>query len=187
MSLKEFIYSVVPLSEEVMQDVLQYFELVEYPKSYAILHQGQTCKYLYFIEKGLARSFYVNEKGKEITIWFFTGGNLMVSLESFFQQKPGVYQMELLENSVLYRISYADLHFLFDRYHQMERFGRLVELQLMTNMIEKLNALQFQTAKQRYRFLIDKYPDIAFRAPLGHIASYLGITQETLSRIRADF
>ncbi len=186
MALKDYIHSIVPLPEPVMQDVLQSFEKISLPKNTQILSQGKTCKYLYFIEKGLGRSYYINEKGKDVTVWFFSDQNIMVSVESFFQQKSSLYQMELLEDSQLYRISYSDLHKLFDKYHEMERFGRLVAIQLLSNLVEKLNAIQFQTAKQRYQFLIQKYPDIAYRAPLGHIASYLGITQETLSRIRAE-
>ncbi len=186
MTLRDYIYSIVPLENQVMQDVVQSFEQLQLPKGTQILSQGKTCQYLYFIEKGLARSYYINEKGRDITIWFFSDNNLMLSLESFFQQKPGLYQIELLEKSDLYRISYEGLHHLFDRYHGMERFGRLVSIELLNNAVKKLNAIQFQTAQQRYEFLIQKYPDIAYRAPLGHIASYLGITQETLSRIRAN-
>ncbi len=186
MKLEKFIQSVVDMPQSVLQEMCGYFKKVNLPKGTQILEQGQTCKKLYFIEKGLARSYYYNEKGKDVTVWFFSDNNLMVSVESFFQQKPSLYQMELLENSITYEISYDNLQKLFDKYHCVERFGRRVSIDLLTDLVDKLNAIQFQTAKERYAFLIDKYPDIAYRAPLGHIASYLGITQETLSRIRSE-
>jgi len=185
MKLKDFILSVVNLPDKVLAEMLSVFTPTKLPKGTQILQQGKTCKKLFYIEKGLARSYYYNEKGKDVTVWFFSDNNIMVSVESFFQQKPSLYHMELLEDSTLYYISNQKLQQLFDKYHCIERFGRLLAIQLLTDVVEKLNAIQFQTAKERYNFLIKKYPDIAFRAPLGHIASYLGITQETLSRIRA--
>jgi len=186
MKLQDFIRSVIDLPQDAMAAIQQAFTKTEMPKGTKILRQGQTCKKLFYLEKGLGRSYYYNEKGKDVTVWFFSDDNIMVSVESFFQQKPSLYDMELLENSSLHYITYQDLQNLFDQYHSIERFGRLLAIQLLTDVVEKLNAIQFQTAKERYHFLIQKYPDIAYRAPLGHIASYLGITQETLSRIRAE-
>ena len=185
MKLKDFILSIVSLPDNALAEMLSAFTPINLPKGTQILQQGKTCKKLFYIEKGLARSYYYNEKGKDVTVWFFSDNNIMVSVESFFQQTPSLYHMELLEDSTLYFSDYQKLQELFDKYHSIERFGRLLATQLLTDVVEKLNAIQFQTAKERYNFLIEKYPDIAYRAPLGHIASYLGITQETLSRIRA--
>ena len=186
MKIEKFINSIVEMPPEALQEMKDSFTAIELPKGTQILNQGKTCKKLFFIEKGLARSYYYNEKGKDVTVWFFSDNNIMVSVESFFQQKPSLYHMELLEDSKLYYITYDKLQSLFDKYHSIERFGRLLSIRLLTDVVEKLNAIQFQTAKERYQFLIKKYPDIAYRAPLGHIASYLGITQETLSRIRSE-
>ncbi len=186
MSIEDFINKIVPIPTVILGEIKTSFEKIEYPKGYKIIEQGQVCKYLYFIEKGLGRSYFTNEKGKNITAWFFAENDVMTVVESFFQQKPSQYELEILEETTLYRISYSELHKLFDKYHEVERFGRVLSIKLLIDVAHKLNALQFQTAKERYRFLIDKYPNIAYRAPLGHIASYLGITQETLSRIRSQ-
>jgi CRP-like cAMP-binding protein len=186
MKLENFIKSVTELSDNALEEMLDSFKKVDYPKGTQLLDRGKTCQKLFYLEKGLARSYYYNEKGKDITVWFFTDNNIMVSAESFFQQKSSLYDMELLEDSNLYYITFDQLQSLFNKYHCIERFGRLLAIKLLTQVVDKLNAVQFQTAKERYQFLIQKYPDIAYRAPLGHIASYLGITQETLSRIRAE-
>jgi CRP-like cAMP-binding protein len=186
MSLEKFINEIIPLSKESFEKIEDSFEKIDLPKGHKLIEQGQVCKYLYFIEKGLGRSYFINEKGKNITAWFFAENDVMTVVESFFQQKPSLYEIELLEDTSLYRISFKELQKLFDKYHLAERFGRLLLIKLLIDVAHKLNALQFQTAKERYQFLIDKYPNIAYRAPLGHIASYLGITQETLSRIRAQ-
>ncbi len=186
MALEDFINEIMPVPKNAFEEIKKHFEKVEFKKGEKLIKQGKTCKYLYFIEKGLGRSHFFNEKGKDITAWFFAENDVMTVVKSFFQQKPSKYEIELLEDTTLYRISYKELHKLFDKYPLVERFGRLLSIKLLMDVADKLNAIQFHTAKERYTFLLDKYPNIAYRAPLGHIASYLGITQETLSRIRAQ-
>ncbi len=186
MSIEHFINEIMPVPKDLFDEIKTNFEKIELKKGEKLVEQGRICKYLYFIEKGMGRSHFYNEKGKDITAWFFAENDVMTVVESFFQQKPGRYEIELLEDTVLYRISYNELQKLFDRYPLVERFGRLLSIKLLMDVADKLNAIQFHTAKERYEFLIKKYPNIAYRAPLGHIASYLGITQETLSRIRAQ-
>ncbi len=185
MPLENFINTIIQIPENILLEVKEKFVKKEFSKGDKIVEQGKVCKYLYFIEKGLSRSYYINEKGKDITVWFFAENDIMTGVESFFQQKPSMYEMEFLEDSIVYQISYDDLNELFDKYHIIERFGRLLAIQLLTEVADKLNAMQFQSAKERYLFMIKKFPNISYRAPLGHIASYLGITQETLSRIRS--
>ena len=68
----------------------------------------------------------------------------------------------------------------------MEKLGRLISIEMLTKIVNKLNAIQFQTARERYDYMLAEFPDIAHQVPLGHIASYLGMTQETLSRIRRN-
>ncbi len=186
MAIEDFINEITPLPDDILLEVKEKFIKKEFSKGDKIIEQGKVCKYLYFIEHGLARSYYINEKGKDITVWFFAENNVMTGVESFFQRKPSMYEMEFLENSIVYAISYQNLNLLFDKYHELERFGRLLSIRLLTEVVDKLIAMQFQSAKERYQFMINKFPNISYRAPLGHIASYLGITQETLSRIRAQ-
>ena len=110
----------------------------------------------------------------------------MSSVDSFFQQNPSLYYLETLEDSVLYSITKNEMDILFAKYHKMEQLGRLDSIEMLTKVTNKLNAIQFQTAKQRYEYMLEEFPDISHRVPLGYIASYLGMTQETLSRIRAE-
>ncbi len=110
----------------------------------------------------------------------------MSSVDSFFQQSPSLYYLEVLEDSLLYSISKQDLDGLFAKYPKMEKLGRLVSIEMLTKVANKLNAIQFQTARERYDYMLAEFPDIVHQVPLGHIASYLGMTQETLSRIRKN-
>ena len=184
MNLSEFLHSLIPFSTEELADITSHFKKENISKNTMLIEQGQISKKLYFVEKGMGRSYYLKEDGKEVTQWFFGIGKFMTTVDSFFQQTPSLYFLETLEDSILYSISKEDMDLLFSKYHKMEQLGRLVSIEMLTKVVNKLNAIQFQTARERYDYMLAEFPDISYRVPLGHIASYLGMTQETLSRIR---
>ncbi len=155
------------------------------PKNHIILKQGQVCNYLYFVEKGLLRLFYFQE-GKDISDYFATENSLIGGIDSFFSRKPSNKIIETLEASKLLAISFDDLENLFAKHHDLERVGRLLSVGAFLTMQDRLFAIQFRTATQRYNDLIESSPSIIQRVSLGHIASFLGITQVTLSRIRGQ-
>ena len=103
---------------------------------------------------------------------------------AFIAQKPGYEGIELLESCVLYSISYAQLQTLYRKYPALNLAGRLLTERYYLELEERTRSLQFQTATERYALLLAQQPGLLQRASLGHIASYLGISQETLSRIR---
>lgn len=184
MSITDFLSTLIPFTKDELNDISDHFKKESVPKNQILVRQGDICKSLYFIEQGMGRSYYLNENGKEITQWFFGIGKFMSSVDSFFQQSPSLYYLEVLEDSIVYSISKKEIDALFSKYHKMEKLGRLVTIEMLTKMVNKLNAIQFQTARERYDYMLAEFPDIAHQVPLGHIASYLGMTQETLSRIR---
>ena len=184
MNISDFLKALVPFTNDELDDILKHFKKEAVPKNQILVRQGEVSKTLYFIESGLGRSYYLNQAGKEITQWFFGSGKFMGSADSFFQQCPSLYFIEVLEDTVIYSITKEKLDELFDTYPKMEKLGRLVTTEMLTKVVNKLNAIQFQTAKERYEYMLAEFPDIAYQVSLGHIASYLGMTQETLSRIR---
>jgi len=186
MNLTDTLKHIVPFPQEELHDIVSHFKKESVGKNQTLVREGQICTKLYFIEHGAGRSLYLKEDGKEITQWFFTEGKFMSSIESFFQQIPSIYYLEMLEDSVVYSITRENLDRLFEKYHNMEKFGRLLSTEMLTRVVNKLNALQFQTARERYEYMLTEFPDISTRVPLGYIASYLGMTQETLSRIRRN-
>lgn len=186
MTLPDFLNHIVAFPQEELDDIVSHFEKETVEKNQTLVREGQVCSKLYFIEKGVGRSYYLKKDGKEITQWFFIEGKFMSSIESFFQQNPSLYYLEVLEDSVLYSISRQKIDLLFSRYQNMEKFGRLLSTEMLTKVVNKLSAIQFQTARERYDYMLTEFPDISYRVPLGHIASYLGMTQETLSRIRRN-
>ena len=184
MDLSSFFLSLTTIDSDELQDIVSHFEEEIIPKNTLLIREGQVCKKLYYVKKGMGRSYYLKADGKEVTQWFFGVGKFMTSVDSFFQQSPSLYYLETLEDSIIYSISNTQMDLLLSKYHKMEQIARLASIEMLTKVVNKLNAIQFQTARERYEYMLAEFPDISYRVPLGHIASYLGMTQETLSRLR---
>lgn len=158
---------------------------VQLAKHDYLVQEGTVCNHLYFLERGCLRGYY-NLDGKEITYWFGFENNFVTSFYSFISRKPCIENIQLLEDATLWRISFEALHSLFDTHHDLERLVRIINEQYYIRLEERLIAMQFKSARERYEQLIGASPHILQRIALGQIASYLGISQETLSRIRSQ-
>lgn len=157
----------------------------EVGKGTLLVREGSVCPYVYYIERGLTRTFY-DKEGKDITDWISMDGDFAVSIVSFLTGMPDRRGIETLEPCLLYAFHHDDLERLYDRYHPLERLGRMLVSQGLIQMQQRFDALHFATARERYARLLAEKPDLLLRVPLGILASFLGITQETLSRIRSQ-
>ncbi|MEI9943526.1 MAG: Crp/Fnr family transcriptional regulator [Chitinophagaceae bacterium] len=175
-----------PLSIEAQHALQDCFEQVVFSKNEFLLTEGKICRHLYFLQQGALRGFY-NLEGKEITHWFGFENDFVTSFHSFITQEPAVENIQLLEGSVLWAISKETLDKLFDKHHEIERLVRIAYEKYYIRLEERYVNAQFKTAAELYENLLQQTPHILERVPLGHIASYLGISQETLSRIRSRF
>ena len=171
---------------ELVEKLYNAFEPISLKKGTTVYREGEVCKYLYFIEKGALRSYYIDTKGRNISHWFSFENEIITEPKSFFKQSKSNYFLEALEDVEIRRINLKTLNKLFKESHEIEKFGRLLTLQLLIDVNDKLLDLQFKSAKERYTSLIEQHPDIFLRISLGHIASYIGITQQSLSRIRTE-
>lgn len=160
-------------------------ERSEFPKGTVLVKPDTICHYLYFIEKGLTRTYYFKD-GKDITDWLSPENTFAVSIISFITRTPDRRAIELLEPSVLLSIHIDELEKLCATHHDIERMTRLFLSFGLVQLQQKFDDLHFETALQRYQNLMTTNPTLIQRVPLGMIASYLGITQETLSRIRSQ-
>ncbi len=147
------------------------------------MREGKTCRHLYFLQQGCLRGFY-NLDGKEITHWFAFENDFVTSFYSFITLQPAVENIQLLENCTLWSISKDSLTNLMNRYTDIERLVRIAYETYYLRLEERFINGQFKTAVERYSDLLQHTPHIVERVPLGCIASYLGISQETLSRVR---
>ncbi len=152
-------------------------------KSATIVKEHQSADKLYFIVEGCFRVFYLKE-GKDITDWFAFENDFVSSINSFFYSIPSQHVIETVERTTFLEISRTDVFKLTENHHCFETLARKVITQIMLQLQSRIVSLQFETAQQKYNNLITMRPDITQRIPLMHIASYLGITLETLSRIR---
>lgn len=160
------------------------FQLIEIEKGGLIQKEGQVANFLYYFSEGSARSFYIREK-RDITVSFTLEGEFLTSMYSFVTRKTSYENIEALENCVLYRISYEDLQNLFLVFPEIEHVYRVLLEQYYIILEERLVFSKFKAAKVRYLELMDKAPQIIQKASVGHIASYLDMSIETLSRVRS--
>lgn len=171
------------LSSGSKQALSSCLKRLEFPKGHTIVGQNTICNYLYFVESGLTRTYYLKD-GKDVTDWISDENSFACSIISFINRKPDRRAIELLESSVFFALHYDDMETLSSKYHDIETlFRKLVSFGLV-QLQQKFDDLHFSTALQRYQTLITTHPTFIQRVPLGIIASYLGITRETLTRIR---
>lgn len=171
------------LTVECKSDLENSCKLLCLDKLSIIVKDGQFADKMYFIVSGCVRAFY-HKDGKEITDWFAFEGDFMSSINSFYQNVSSKHNIELLEQTTFLEITRETIFTLTDKHHCFERLGRIAVTKTMLQLHERIVSIQFETAQQKYESLINMRPDIVQRVPLTYIASHLGITLETLSRIR---
>jgi len=149
-----------------------------------ILQQDDVCKNLIFVEKGLLRSYSVDEKGNEHILQFAPEGWWIADLFSFFTGENSAYNIDAIEDSELLLITNPAIEQLYERVPKFERYFRILTQNNMVAMQKRLTSELSSSAEEKYLKLISAYPNIVARVPQHMIASFLGLTPETLSRIR---
>lgn len=172
------------LSKDSQEQVLAISHLLHLKKNEILQPIGHTCKTIYFVQKGIARIFYYKD-GIDITECFAFENQIIARVDSLFTQHPSQKGIQIIEDTELVAINATALFKLYDEYHDIERLFRKVFEQGYVDTINRLESLQFHTAEERYVHLLKEMPDVLQRVPLKYIAAYLGITQVSLSRIRA--
>ena len=181
--LNEIVGLYAPLSMECQQEFLINSKISTFKKGEIVIREGQFSKKAYLIVQGCARAYYLKD-GKDISDWFTFENQFMVAVVSFFSKKPSPHYVEFVEDSIAYEFSKDIVDKLSNKHHDFERLMSKVVTETMLGLCERLYTIQFNKAEERYKHLLSIYPNITNRIPLTHIASYLGITLETLSRIR---
>ncbi|MEP0266757.1 Crp/Fnr family transcriptional regulator [Dokdonia sp.] len=157
----------------------------KFTKGHLLCETGNICDHLYIIISGITRMFYYKEN-KDITVHFCTEQETASVFESYVKREKSKFNIEALEDVEAMEISFFDIENVLIKNPKFERFGRLFVQQLHLNLIERINDLHFHNAKERYEKLLERKPYLFQRVPLKHLASYLNITPETLSRIRGS-
>lgn len=144
---------------------------------------GHTCKTIYFINNGIARIYYFKD-GIDVTENFFFENSIIARVESLFTGKPSRKAIQVLEDAEITGINANLLFKLYDSFPEIERLFRKIFEAAYVETVHRIEGIQFHTAEERYKALLQEAPDILKRVPLKYVASYLGITQVSLSRIR---
>ncbi|MDT7832624.1 Crp/Fnr family transcriptional regulator [Flavobacteriaceae bacterium S356] len=178
-----YIKTYISLSAEAENTIKELAKAIVFPKGTMLAEEGKTSRHLYYMESGTVRT-YLYQKGKDITHWIYPEGGMITSWHSYLLKKPSTEYIEVTEESKLISLSYDDWQELYLKHPELERFVRLMLEEQIAAIDEFYKGYYFLSAKEKYELLIAVFPSITQRANLGHIASMLGITQETLSRIR---
>lgn len=172
------------LPEDCIQELITQCKILVFDKEEEIIKTGQYSDKTYYVAAGSARAFYIKENGKEVTEWFAFNGEFICSVNSFFQNTPSTFSISSVEPVVLLEISRTTANYLSDKYRAFERLEKKVITHTLIKLQQRISALQFEDARHKYENLKNTQSGILRRIPLSYIASYLGITLETLSRIR---
>ena len=172
-----------PVSDESIRLLKEQITLCHLPKRYRLVEAGKYCKAAYFIEKGMTRSFWL-VNGEEITTSFSCEGGIVFSMDELYYGKPSEEYVETLEEVTAYRISLTSLLHLFQTNIELANWGRVIHQDEYRRLHRSHKERLTLAAKERYEAFQEQFPQICQRAQLGYIASYLGITLPTLSRIR---
>ena len=154
-------------------------------KGELLIGPDMNATFLAFIRQGAFRVYFYNEKGNEITTWFSFEGMFVTDLLSFYQETPAKFYVEAIERSEVYMVQKERLESLYHEYPAYREFGRKFAERGMVLLMERMLALQTKSAEERYKELWEQ-PQFMQKIPLKYLATYLGITDSSLSRIRKN-
>jgi CRP-like cAMP-binding protein len=174
----------VTLTSDEAELLKQFFTPKKVRKRQYMLNEGEVCKYNLFVAKGLLRAFGVEENGYEQVVQFAVEGWWISDLNSFFSGDVAVYNIEALEDCELLLLTRQSMDEMLEKLPKMERYFRLLMQNHIVALRQRIIASQRHSAEERYIRLIEGFPTILVRVPQQYIASYLGMTPETLSRVR---
>ncbi|WP_019502259.1 Crp/Fnr family transcriptional regulator [Pseudanabaena sp. PCC 6802] len=176
----------VILSSKHQEELSKLVKRQELPKNAVLQELGETSNYLHFVEEGTVRAIYYQDS-KEITAWFGFAGDFVSSFYSFVSRKPSPEKIVTISDCKLISISYETLQFLYEKDIIWNKLGRLITERYYMECQERILSLQSMSAAERYDNVLDRRPDILKKVKLGHLASYLGMAQANLSRLRSTW
>ena len=179
--LRDFLAFYLP--NEDLEPFLKCFHKLEIKKGRHLIKPGAGCNYLAFIQSGCFRVYYFDTKGREVITWFSFNEMVITDLLGFYTTGSAQFYVEALEDSQLFKITKDDLEKLYKTFPIYREFGRKFAEEALTMLMQRTLSLHTKSAEERYKELL-QIPQFMEKIPLKYMASYLGITDTSLSRIR---
>lgn len=173
------------LNSEELSYIHSYLTIKKYSKKEFLFKSEKIQEEVGFVCEGLLRRYYINERGNKITTGFISENKYATDYPAFIRQKPSKYFIECLEPSVIIKLPYDKIQEGYGKFKTSEMYGRLIAEHVLTVQTDRVESFLFKDAEERYLNFIEQNKDIINRISLSHLASYLGIARQSLSRIRS--
>lgn len=181
--LLHFLQSVHPMSDGLTEYLITNVKYRVLHRRQFLLKAGHVSRDICFIESGLLRCFYLKDDC-EVSSWFMKEHDVIVSVESFFTQRISYECIQALETTHLHCLSYSDLQYIYRTFPEFNYIGRVLTEKYYTMSEQRLYTIRMQKSGERYKQLMERHPELIMRVPSKYLASYLGVREETISRLR---
>lgn len=185
-NLKNYLNFISPMSEGTLNEAAGYYKYSTYCKHSNLIEENKIIKRSFFLESGYVRSFVIDKDGMEVTTNIYSAPCFVNDFTSFFKQLPATQTFQTITDCTFWSMSLEDVESNFHNKAEYREYGRLLILTHYDNLNERMLEMIKDNAETRYLKLLSKHPDIFQNVPLKIIASYLGITDTSLSRIRKE-
>ena len=186
-SLVHFIQSHLPVQEEILEEIASHFEEKLFSRHDFFLQQGKVSDHYMYLEEGFMRAYTLDVDGNEVTTNFYTHNQVVFEVASFFNHIPSKEYIQAITDCKGYMLTFKQLNLLFHSIPEFREFGRTILVKGFVSLKQRTLSLINETAEERYENLVRHHPSLFQHVPLKYIASYLGVTDTSLSRIRREY
>lgn len=185
-TLQDYIIKLTPIARSKADLIATYFDEESFDKNILLISEGTTSKKSYFIESGIVRCYLYNNEGDEITTRFYSAPDFLNDYLSFFKQKPSEENYQTLTAGRAWTLNRENAQYCFHNIPEFREWGRMLLTMNYVEIHQRMIALHKYSAMERYLNFLESKPNVIKEVPLKYIASYLGITKYSLSRIRKE-
>jgi len=181
-----FLDAICPMSEPLKEVLRKNLIYKKFPKGHMLLRDGEISTNIYFMVEGLVKIYITKENGQEIIIWFMRKDDVMIGVDSFFIQQPGEQYIETLKETEVLYVSYECLHRLYKEFPEFNLHRAVLNEKYYTQSIRRESAFKKFNCDERYRYLLENYPELVNEVQNSQLAASLGMTASHLSHIKPD-
>ena len=183
--LLHFLESIQPLSPALREHLSNILQFRVVPRKGFLVKAGHVCRNIYFIREGLVRCYYLRGE-EEVCSWFMKERDVMIAIESFYSQLPSYENLQAMEETEVYYITYDQLQHIYREYPEFNVTGRVLTQEYHRHWAWQLYAIRMHSGRQRYQWLQENHGELVLRVPGRYLATYLGLADITLRKIKSS-